>query len=243
MKTFPVLVLASAIAMVSACSSDDDDNDSSGPEEPTTVSEAGTFTVTFQNLTTNQLMTPPVVALHDPSVHLFQVGEPASDAIRDIAETGANGELVAFATDNGDVVSAAGEAGAGPFGPGGEVTINLTTDLDGQVLSAVNMVICTNDGIAGFDSMTLPADNTPVVATAVAYDAGTRDNSNDAQSFFPPPCKVGDTIPNAETSPRAGIALHPGQTVVNNNTGAPIATDNWDVVSGENVLMMTVTRN
>lgn len=242
MKTFPVLVLASAIAMVSACSSDDDDNDSSGTDDTTTVAEAGSFQISITNMTTNHLMTAPVVALHDPSVHLFQVGEVSEDPIRDIAETG---DSLALETLAGglDEVSAAGVAGATPVFPNTEVTINLETDQAGQVLSLVNMVICTNDGISGVDSMALPADNNPVTVMAMAYDAGTRENSNDAESFFPAPCRTGDTVPNAETSPRVGIAAHPGQTVVNNNDNAPITTDNWDLAAGAEVLMITVTRN
>jgi len=235
MKSLSIIALASAVALLSACDSDNDD--AAAPSEP------GTFQVTFTNMTSNQLMTPPVAALHDPSAHLFQVGEVASDAIRDIAETGSSDALVAFANSSTELVSAAAVVGAAPFGPGGSVTANLTTALSGQVFSAVNMVICTNDGISGVDSLALPVGNTPVTLMAMAYDAGTRVNTNDAQSFFPPPCKVGDTVPNAEEDPRAAIAAHPGQTVANNNTNAPIDTNNWDITAGAEVLMIEIVRN
>jgi len=217
------VALAAAIASLSACDSDDDDDGGAGPAvtPPEVTSEAGTFQVTFTNLTANQLMTPPVVALHAPGTHLYQVGETAEDAVRDIAETGNNDALVAFALANPEVVSAAGVAGDGPFGPGGSVTTSLTTAEDGQVFSAVNMVICTNDAI--------------------------RDNSSDAQSFFPPPCynPDGEVEPTAETDPRAPIAAHPGQTVPNDNPnpGAPIAPDNWDVAAGAEVLQIEIVRN
>jgi len=234
MKTLSIITLASTVALLSACGSDNDDP---------AVSEPGTFQVTFTNMTSNQLMTPPVVALHDPSAHLFQVGEVATDEIRDIAEGGDSAGLVAFANANADVVTAAAVAGDGPFGPGGTVSANLTTTETGQVFSAVNMVICTNDGISGADSVALPAGNTPVTVMAMAYDAGTRVNSSDAQSFLPPPCKVGDAVPSAEEDPRAVIAAHPGQTVANNNAEAPIDTDNWDIAAGAEVLMIEIVRN
>ena len=188
-------------------------------------------------------MTQPVVALHDPSVHLFQVGEISSDPVRDIAETGDNSELVAFAGANGDVVSDAGVAGEGNIFPGGQVSINLTTDLDGQVLSSVNMVICTNDAMVGVDSMALPNDNEPVVVTAIAYDAGTRENVADAESFFPPPCRVGEVAAPAETDPRSPIALHPGQTVPNAGGTGPLGNADWNLTSGEDVLMIEIVRN
>ena len=229
-KLFP-LAIASAL-VIAGCSSDDDD-------DTQTVAVPGTFQVTFTNLTDGQLMTPPVVALHDAGVHLFQVGETASDAVRDIAEMGNNDALVAFAAANPEVVSAAGVAGSGPFGPGESVTINLSTEGSGQVFSAVNMVICTNDGISGADSVPLPSDNQPLMISAMAYDAGTRMNQADAQTFFPPPCKVGDTIEAPLDEPRVAIAAHPGQSGLAN---VPEGS-NWDFAPSEPVLQIEIVRN
>ncbi|MBX2883945.1 MAG: spondin domain-containing protein [Granulosicoccus sp.] len=233
MKYLLPLAIASAI-VVAGCSSDDDDDDAPMTSAP------GTFQITFTNMTTGQLMTPPVVALHDASAHLFQVGEVASDAIRDIAEMGSNDALVAFAGDNPDLVSGAGVAGTGPFGPGESVTISLSTAVEDQVLSAVNMVICTNDGISGVDSVALPPASDPVLTlNAMAYDAGTRVNEADAQSFFPPPCKVGDTVEAVVEDPRVAIAAHPGQS---NLANVP-ENSNWDFAAGAMVLQIEVTRN
>jgi len=208
-------------------------------------SEAGSFQVTFTNMTQNQLMTPPVVALHDPSVHLFQVGEVASDAIQVIAEMGNNAPLVEFAGANPEVVSAAGVAGTGPFGAGESVTLNLTTTESGQVFSAVNMIICTNDGISGVDSHALPAGTDPVVILARPYDAGTRINQNNSYSFFPPPCRTnaeGVLIDVAEApleAPRAAIGPHEGQfRITNTPTGR-----NWDFETTDDVLRIEIVRN
>ena len=242
MKYILPLTLASAMVALSACSSDDDSDSSDGggdaPEETVAESTPGSFQVSFTNMTASQLMTPPVVAIHDPSVHLFQIGQQSSDAVRNIAETGDNAELVAFAGANPDVVSAAGVAGDGPFGAGESVTTNLSTEASGQVFSAVNMVICTNDGISGVDSIALPEGTEPVTIMAIAYDAGTRENQADAQTFFPPPCKVGDVVEAPVLDPRAPIAAHEGQSgLINVPEGA-----NWDFAAGEVVLMIEVTR-
>lgn len=206
---------------------------------------AGSYQVTFYNTTQNQIMTPPVVAIHDPSVHLFQVGEVASDAIQVIAEMGNNTPLVDFAVANPQVVSAAGVAGSAPFGAGESVTLNLTTDADGQVFSAVNMIICTNDGISGVDSVALPSGNEPVVIMARPYDAGTRVNQDNSYSFFPPPCRTnaaGDLIDVQEApleSPRAPISAHEGQfRVVNTPTGR-----NWNFATDDEVLRIEIVRN
>ena len=226
-----------------------DDADAGGDtgvvQDDGAASDAGSFQVTFYNMTQNQLMTPPVVALHDPSVHLFQIGEEASDAIQVIAEMGNNAPLVDFATANPDVVSAAGVAGTGPFGSGESVTLNLTTSESGQVFSAVNMIICTNDGISGVDSHALPTGTDPVVILARPYDAGTRVNQDNSYSFFPPPCRTnaaGELIDVAEApleDPRAAIGPHEGQFRISNTpTGR-----NWDFATDDDVLRIEIVRN
>ncbi len=219
---------------------DGGDGDASG-----IVSEPGSFQVTFTNMTQGQPMTAPVVAIHDPSVHLFQIGEPASDAIQVIAEMGNNGPLVEFATANPDVVSAAGESGATPLLPGASSTITLNTEASNQVFSAVNMIICTNDGIAGVDSVELPSGSDPVVIMSLPYDAGTRDNQDDSYSFFPPPCRTRadgtmvDVVEAPLEDPRVAIGPHPGQTATPNTP----AGANWDFATSDEVLMIEIVRN
>ena len=214
--------------------------------ETTAASSApGTFQVTFTNMTNGQLMTPPVVALHDPSVHLFQVGEEASDAIQVIAEMGNNAPLVEFAGANPDVVSAAGVAGEMPFGPGQSVSINLTTTQADQVFSAVNMIICTNDGISGVDSFPLPSGNQPFILGARPYDAGTRVNQDNSYSFFPPPCRTTEdgTLVDVQEAPledpRSTIAPHSGQFRTVNTP----ANRNWDFATEDKVLKIEIVRN
>lgn len=209
------------------------------------TSDPGSYQITFINMTSGQLMTPPVVALHDPSVHLFQVGEVAGDAIQVIAEMGNNAPLVDFAGANPDVVSAAGVAGSAPFGPGDSVSINLTTTAANQVFSAVNMIICTNDGISGLDSIPLPSGNQPLILGARPYDAGTRVNQDNSYSFFPPPCRTnssGDLIDVQEApleSPRQAIAPHAGQFRISNSA----VGRNWDFATDDKVLQVTIVRN
>lgn len=220
------------------------DNDAGNPVDNGDAAP-GSYQVTFTNTTQNQMMTPPVVALHDPSVHLFQIGEVASDAIQVIAEMGNNAPLVEFALANPDVVSAAGVAGTGPFGAGESVTLNLTTSAEGQVFSAVNMLICTNDGISGVDSVALPTGNDPLVIRARPYDAGTRINQDDSYSFFPPPCRTnsaGELIDVAEApleSPRLEIGPHAGQFRVPNT---PLGR-NWNFATDDEVLTIEIVRN
>lgn len=238
-KTLTASLIAATLAL-SACDSDDDD-DSPAPD-PT--AESATYQITFTNLS-SQLVTPPVVAIHDSSIHLFQIGEVASDQVQAIAEMGDNAPLVAFATDaaNAAVVSAAGVAGDGPFGPNGTTTLSLTTDQPDHVFSAVNMVICTNDAIAGFDSISLPTGTDPLTLTAVVYDAGTRQNQSDSETFFPPPCRVGDVVEAPLEDPRLAIGPHAGYTGLNVPTEGPAAGLDFTLTTGDQVLQVEIVRN
>lgn len=218
---------------------DDDDDDGDSDD-----ADSATFQVTFTNLS-SQLLTPPVVAIHDSSIHLFQVGEESSNAVQAIAEMGNNDPLVEFATDpdNAALVSAAGVAGDGPFGPGNTVVTSLTSDQADHVFSAVNMVICTNDGIAGFDSISLPEGTDPLTLVAVVYDAGTRQNQADAETFFPPPCRSGDVVEAPLEDPRQPIAGHPGQTGLTSPTEGPAAGLSLDFAASQQVLQVEIVRN
>ena len=67
---------------------------------PASADSAATYTVTITNLTDGQPFTPPLVASHRPAVDLYEVGEPASEGIKEIAENGNLGPAVAFATES-----------------------------------------------------------------------------------------------------------------------------------------------
>ncbi len=47
-----------------------------------------TYEVTIHNLTRGQLITPPLVVVHDSSTSLFSVGQPASMELATLAEEG-----------------------------------------------------------------------------------------------------------------------------------------------------------
>ena len=53
------------------------------------------------------------------------------------------------------------------------------------LLSAAFMLICTNDGFSGVDSLMLPASGSTTVETN-AYDAGSEQNTEDFADIVPP---------------------------------------------------------
>ena len=161
-----------------------------------TASSVGSYQFIFTNTSTTQPMTPPVVAIHTPQsaeggIRLFEVGQPAIAEVIEIAENGDNAPLVAVATGQlGQTVSAAGvafvdPANPGPILPGQSATLDLTTESEGQVMSLVSMVVCTNDGFSGIDSAALP--DTTVTVNAPIYDAGSEVNVLEL-NYWVPPC-------------------------------------------------------
>ncbi len=200
----------------------------------------GSLTISFTNTSATQPMTPPVVALHnapdaDNGIRLFEVGQPAIEGVIEIAENGNNDPLVAFATAQVEAgtVSAAGVAApdpAGPLTPGMTSQITLDLESDDQVLSIVSMVVCTNDGFSGIDSMSLSADATQTFMAPI-YDAGSESNIL-TLNYWVPPCGGTGNIGDQEGG---SITPHPGQSGSEN--------PDFDFEAGAELLEITVTRN
>ena len=158
-------------------------------------SPPATYQVTITNLTSGQPLTPPVVATHRKPFHIFEVGSAASFGVKEIAENGNNAPLLAALGVEEHVFEAL-QAGAGPLvpasAPGGatfpdSVTFTITSTHEAKYLSFVAMLVCTNDGFTGVDSVRLPkkvGDN--VTAYTAGYDAGTEINTEDFTDIVPP---------------------------------------------------------
>lgn len=141
--------------------------------------------VTVTNLTKGQVLSPAVIALHNGRIPpLFKAGEPASDALRQVAEDAVNQPLI-------DLLSASPDVGqvvtlSGPLPPGTSESIVLEADGNFPFVSLVSMLVTTNDAFTGANSVR--AFRFPRVLETDAYDAGTEEN-NELCEFIPgPPC-------------------------------------------------------
>jgi hypothetical protein len=153
-----------------------------------------TYEVTIENLTAGQPLTPPVVATHRAATGMFTVGQPASFALKEIAENGNLAPMVAqLGADKhvSDSVAAAaplvpaGLPGSAMFGD--SVTLTVTASEGAKLVSLASMLICTNDGFTGVDSLRLPKDvGDAVVGRSAGYDAGTETNTEDFADIVPP---------------------------------------------------------
>jgi hypothetical protein len=190
------LVAVLALAATPFAFADDDDEGDNGK------GKAHTYRVTIRNLTSGQPLSPPVVATHRGDDQLFEVGEPASVGVREIAENGNNAPIRAFLeADPFGTISDFEESSVPLFPedtPGGaeppnppdfpdEVTLTLTADKHARHLSVVTMLVCTNDGFTGVNSLRLPKKvGQSVTVRTNGYDAHTEKNDEDLAHIVPP---------------------------------------------------------
>lgn len=143
------------------------------------------YEITVTNLTRGIHFTPVLLAAHTDSAQIFSAGEAASAELQAVAEGGDISSLQALLEGIGANVA----AGTGLIAPGGTETFSLsnTASPDNTRLSAVSMLLPTNDGFAGLNSAMLPsgAVGTSVTYNVVGYDAGTEANDEVVGSGAP----------------------------------------------------------
>ena len=152
------------------------------------------YKVTITNLTSGQPFTPPLLATHKKSAGIFEVGEPSSFELKEIAENGNLAPLVTALGENDkvhDVVTGgaplvpAANPGGTPFGSSASFLIKAGGGA--KYLSWASMLICTNDGFTGIDSLSLPKKiGHKVTVMTAGYDGGTEINTEDFADIVPP---------------------------------------------------------
>ena len=224
------------------------------PTASGTGQEKVAYEVKIENLTSGQPFSPPVAATHGEDIHLFQVGEDASDALAAVAQDGDPIPLFQR-LQKMDGVTDAVNVGA-PLTPAGKkamvngmpVTDSATFQIaaaPGDRFSLATMLICTNDGFLGLDSVELPKSGSAEFMLD-SYDAGREENTEVSEDLVDPcsalgPTKLkGDPDGNVDdgtvaTSPMQPIADHPG---INGNGELTKDAHGWD----DPVAKVTITR-
>jgi hypothetical protein len=155
---------------------------------------ARSYRVTVANLTRGQPFTPPAVALHQPSVEVFSVGDPANEATQQIAENGNLGPLSTLISETNAIRgSAVGDQPLVPEADPGQTglpyfdELHVSADASATHLTFIGMLIATNDGIVGLDTVGLPTDvNESKTLYANGYDVGTEQNTELFADLVPP---------------------------------------------------------
>ena len=137
---------------------------------------AAEFSVSLKNLTNGTWFTPLLITAHDKDTDLFETGEFASDELQAMAEGGAiSGLLDLMGGEDADTI---GNPAGGLLPPGGAVRhVFLDTDRTrNRYLSIVAMLLPTNDGFVGLDSLRIPKKPGTYTYYLLGYDAGTEKN-------------------------------------------------------------------
>jgi hypothetical protein len=146
------------------------------------------YEVTIYNLTLDQPFSPPVLATHTADARIFAAGSVAGDALRMMAEDGETAALQTELGENAHVASIV--VAGGPIPPGGSASFEVTARGKFDRLSAVGMLVNTNDAFFGLDGydidFKLARSRTGAVVLVPAYDAGTERNS-ELCGFIPGP--------------------------------------------------------
>lgn len=178
-----------------------------------------TYEVTITNLTSGQPFTPPFVATHQRSIDFFDVGSPAINAIQEIAENGNLGPALGVASSSSKVFESKAVAGeVPPIVPGASRTFSISAEPGSRNLTWVSMLICSNDGFTGLDSLRLPQHvGDSATHFTNGYDAGTEINTEAWADLVPPCAQItgfgdqgGSGTTTSDLAEGGVISMHPG---------------------------------
>lgn len=167
---------------------------------------AADYQVTITNLTSGIHFTPLIASAHSPSVAMFTSGSAASAEMQAIAEGGNVAPMAALLESVGASVA----TGEGLLAPGATVTLMLQdSGTEGNtVLSVSGMLLPTNDGFVGLNSVHLPGASGPASMSwnANGYDAGTE--ANDELVGSGAPGEAGFPAPPPVVGTGTGVGGH-----------------------------------
>lgn len=202
-RVIKLSVVAAGASLLAACGgsdNDDDDND---------TKQTYRFEITVTNLAHNQPLSPMGLVLHGDEFTPWEIGQPASVALEDLAEGGDN---AAFIGQTSDAILM-GQSGNGLIMPGAQDSVSVSIDVeegDALNLSLATMLVNTNDAFVGANSLSLNAlEMGERHATYLSvYDAGTEANDEMAGTI-PGPADGGEGT-NTERDDVNYVAMHPG---------------------------------
>ena len=162
------------------------------------------ITVEVTNLTNGLSFTPLLVAAHRADAGLFSLGSEASANLQAMAEGGEISGLIGDVEATGGVVVA--DPAEGVLGPGDSATATFHPRGRYQRrLSVVAMLLPTNDGFLGLNSVRIPHRQGTYTFFVRGYDAGTEAN---------------DEVVNGGGAPGApGIPADPADNAGSGGTG------------------------
>ena len=144
-----------------------------------------TVSVTITNIS-KQIISPPLVASHTWKVAIFVPGQPASDELAALAEDGGPGDLADLLGMHDEVLDVA--VADGLLFPGESMTYEVEMRGKYNRISAVGMLVSTNDAFFGLSNFQIDPNRAVHRTTAPAWDAGSEANNEDCDFIPGPPC-------------------------------------------------------
>jgi hypothetical protein len=163
------------------------------------------YAVTVTNITRGQVLSPPVVVSHRPSISLFTPGEEAGPELAQLAEDAVSDPLLALLGTLPQVHDT--NVGAGPIPPGESATVEIEVTGNFRTLSVVGMLVTTNDGFYSTSGMVRP-NGRKVALNAIAWDAGSEGNTESCDHIPGPPC--GNALVRVTDTAEGFIHVHAG---------------------------------
>jgi len=147
--------------------------------------EGRRYEVTITNLTRGQVITPPVVIVHDEAFQLFSLGSAAIPELAALAEDGNTAPLLGILPADPAVLGAT--MAPGPLMPGASVTVEVSVRGPYKYITAAGMLATSNDAFFAIRGERVPASGESTVEAA-AYDAGSEANLELCRDIPGPPC-------------------------------------------------------
>ena len=171
------------------------------------------YHVTITNLTHSIIFTPVLVASSRRPVTVFELGAPASDDLRALAESGAVAPMTSTLEGDSDVVDV--QNSGAPLLPGKSVTVIVSAAHGAKFISVGSMMLPTNDGFIGLNSAEVSKRGSATYFSP-GYDAGSEINDEICGNIPGPPC-FGDGLSlGADPDNEGYVHIHRGTQDIGN---------------------------
>lgn len=191
---FAAALLIAPLCLTTQASADDD---------------GSVFEVTITNITNFQIFTPLLVASHRRGIKIFTPGQPASDDLATLAESGDPGPLKAAleAMHGVDSVAVAGDV----LPPGHSVTVTVDRKGGNRGITVAGMLVPTNDAFVALVDGKAPKGDHARTYRVPAYDAGTEANDESCAHIPGPPfiCE-GEGVSDPADTDEGFVHIHRG---------------------------------